>query len=81
MGVSGNSGGVVVAAVEPGSFAEDIGIQAGDVIVSINRQSINSASTVKSVMDSAKPGQAMAFQLLRNANGKWTPLYTAGTLR
>ncbi len=34
------TGGVVVASVEPGSFAEDIGLQKGDVIVEINRHRV-----------------------------------------
>ncbi len=78
MGLS--TGGVVIANVAPGSFAEDIGLQKRDVIVAINRHAMNSAADVRNFMQSAKPGEAMAFKLLRNAGGNWNPLFTAGTL-
>jgi serine protease Do len=75
-----SSGGVAIAAVEPGSFAEDIGLMKGDVIVAINRQPVASAADVRNIVQSAKPGQAMAFKLMRNTGGKWNSLFTAGTL-
>jgi serine protease Do len=74
------TGGVVIAGVEPGSFAEDIGLQKGDVLVEINRHHVASATDVRSVMQSAKPGEAMAFKLMRNNGGNWTSLFAAGTL-
>jgi len=74
------SSGVVIGSVEPGSFAEDIGLQKGDVIVAINRHPVNSATDVRDLMQSAKPGEAVAFKLLRNTGGNWNPLFTAGTL-
>jgi serine protease Do len=75
-----STGGVVIAAVEPGSFAEDIGLTKGDVIVAINRQPVSSAADVRNMVQSAKPGEAMAFKLMRNTDGKWNSLFTAGTL-
>jgi serine protease Do len=74
------AGGVVIASVEPSSFAEDIGLQKGDVLVEINRQHVNSAADVRNIMQSAKPGQAMAFKLMRNAGDNWTSLFAAGTV-
>jgi len=35
---------------------------------------------VRDLMQSAKPGEAVAFKLLRNTGGNWNPLFTAGTL-
>jgi len=32
------------------------------------------------MVQSAKPGDAMAFKLMRNTDGKWNSLFTAGTL-
>ena len=75
-----SSGGVLVAGVEPGSFAEDIGLMKGDVIVAINRQPVASAADVRNFVQSAKPGEAVAFKLMRNTGGKWNSLFTAGTL-
>ena len=40
-------GNVQVATVEPGSFAEDIGLAKGDVIVEMNRQPVNSPEDIK----------------------------------
>jgi serine protease Do len=74
------TGGVVIASVEPSSFAEDIGLQKGDVLVEINRQHVTSAADVRNIMQSAKPGQAMAFKLMRNSGDNWTPLFAAGTV-
>jgi len=74
------TGGVGIASVEPGSFAEDIGLQKGDVLVEINRHHVASAADVRNIMQSAKPGEAMAFKLMRNAGGNWTPLFAAGTV-
>jgi len=75
-----SKGGVAVTSVEPGSFAEDIGLNKGDVIVAINRQPVSSAADVRNIMQSAKPGDAMAFKVMRNTDGKWNSLFTAGTL-
>ena len=75
------AGGVVIASVEPGSFAEDIGLQKGDMLVEINRHHVATAADVRNIMQSAKPGEAMAFKLMRNTGGNWNPLFAAGTLQ
>ena len=74
------TGGVVIASVEPGSFADDIGLQKGDVILEINRHHVATAADVRNVMESAKPGEALAFKVLRNSGGNWNTLFAAGTL-
>jgi serine protease Do len=74
------TGGVVIASVEPGSFAEDIGLQKGDVLVEINRHHVAAATDVRNIMQSAKTGEAMAFKVMRNAGGNWSSLFAAGTL-
>jgi len=74
------SGGVLIASVQPGSFADDIGLQKGDVIVEINRHVVTSPEDVSNIMRLAKPGEAMAFKVMRNAGGNWSPLFAAGTV-
>ena len=74
------TGSVVIASVEPGSFAEDIGLQKGDVLVEINRHQVTSSADVRNLMQSAKPGEAMAFKLMRNTGGNWASVFAAGTL-
>jgi serine protease Do len=80
-------GGVVVASTEPGSFAEDIGLQKGDVIVELNRQQINSPEDIRRIQNSLKPGDSVAFKVMRQAqqrlggaNGEWTPIFLAGAV-
>jgi serine protease Do len=76
-------GGVRVYSVETDSFAEDIGLGQGDVLLSINHEPINSVDDVTRVRDTLKPGGPVAFRVLRKdrgPNGEWTPTYVAGTL-
>jgi serine protease Do len=74
------AGTVIIASVQPGSFAEDIGLQKGDVLVEINRQHVGTAADVRNIMQTAKAGQALAFKAMRNTGGNWTALFAAGTL-
>ena len=53
-------GGVQVMSVEPSSFADDIGLQAGDVIVSINRQPVNSTDDITKFSSYAEAGRRRA---------------------
>ncbi len=77
--------GVVVTRVENGSFAEEIGVTARDVIVSINRQTVNSVDDVKRIQATLKSGDAVAFRVMRRVggmgqSGQWQSLFVAGTL-
>jgi len=49
--------GAVVENVEPGSSAENAGIQRGDVIVEVNRKPVQSASDVQKALGSIPKGQ------------------------
>lgn len=57
--------GVRVVSVDPGSFADDIGVTEGDVIVSINRQDVGSPADVVKIQASLKAGQAVALRVVR----------------
>ena len=80
----------MVTRIEEGSFAEEIGLQAQDIIVSINRQSVASVDDVKRVQTTLKPGDAVAFRVLRPAvpvgaqqqarPTQYQGFYVAGTL-
>jgi serine protease Do len=82
------SGGVQISDIEPGSFADDVGLLPNDVIVSINRQPLGSVDDVKKIQGSLKSGDAVAFRVMR-ANGplsrggrtEWFSLFLAGSLR
>jgi len=60
-----NRRGVMVTLVEADSFAEEIGIQNGDVIDAVNRQPVNSLEDIRKVQEKLKPGDAVAFHVLK----------------
>ena len=75
--------GVRVTEVEPNSFAEDIRLQKGDVIIAIAGQHIGSIEDVKKVQATLKPGDAVQFHVLRQAapnSTTWTSNFLAGFL-
>jgi serine protease Do len=80
------SGGVQVTTVEEESFADGIGIKEKDIILSINRQAVSSFEDVKKIQSKLKPGDAVAFRVLRKMPGatrgqfEWTPAHLSGTL-
>jgi serine protease Do len=53
--------GVVVRDVKPGSFAEDVGLTRGDVILEINKQPVNSEDDFNRIASSLKSGQDVVF--------------------
>jgi serine protease Do len=76
-------GGVQVTSVEPNSFADDVGLAPNDVIVSINRQPVNTVDELQHLRSTLKPGDAVQFKVLRHGQGRgsdWAATYVAGTL-
>ena len=74
------SGGVLITEVETRSFAEDIGLRADDVILEVNRESIDSIRDLRTVQKGLNPGSDVAFKLLRWDGRTWRTLYEAGLL-
>jgi len=75
--------GILVSTVEPDSFAEDLGLQPGDVLLSLNRHPINSTDDLQKLKATLKPGDAVAMRILRRErrnSGDWISSYVAGTL-
>lgn len=64
VGVEGHKG-VVVVAVDPASFADDLNFGRGDVITEINRQPIASVADYKAAISKLKPGASVVFKVLR----------------
>ena len=58
--------GVVVRNVEPGSPADQAGIQAGDVIVGVGGKKVTSPSDAASAIRSAAKDHAVALRIIRN---------------
>jgi serine protease Do len=61
--------GVKVVSVDPGSFADDIGMAEGDAIIAINRQAVASPDDVMKLQASLKPGQSVAMHVVRGLTG------------
>ncbi len=82
-------GALVITRVDPGSFAEDIGLRPNDIILSVNRRPIKGIEDIKQVQASLKPGDAVAFHVKRavspmgrrsNRAVEWASVFPAGTL-
>jgi serine protease Do len=79
------TGGVYISDVEPDSFAEDIGLQRGNILLSINRQPVNSVADIQRIEKTLKPGETVQLRILYNAgnsrNPDWQSRFVAGTIR
>jgi serine protease Do len=78
--------GVVVTSVDADSFAEEIGVQENDVIVSINREPVASVDDVHRIQSRLHPGDAVAFRVMRafgtnpDRTPRWNSFFVSGTL-
>jgi serine protease Do len=57
----GHPGGVLVEAVSPGSFADDLLIQRSDIILSINHEEVHSVDDFDRVQKQLRPGEDVLF--------------------
>jgi len=72
--------GVIVQDVRSGSFAEDVGLSRGDVILEINKQQVNNEDDFRKVQSQLKSGQDVVF-LVRQGRGRNAgTIFLAGTL-
>ncbi len=73
--------GVIVQDVKPGSFADDVGLTRGDVVLEINKQKINNEDDFDRVQATLKSGQDVVF-LVRQRGGRRNDgaIFLAGTL-
>lgn len=80
LGVPGGKG-VVVRDVKPGSFADDVGLSRGDVILEVNKQPINSEDDFSKVQEGLKSGQDVVFLVRPRGSGPQDgTIFMAGTL-
>jgi len=75
-----DSKGVLVTSVDNDSFAEEVGLQRGDVIQEINQQSVNNVNDVLRIQRGLSPKSDVVFLINRNQRGQAVTLYLAGTL-
>jgi serine protease Do len=61
--------GVAVSRVEEGSFADDVGMMERDIIIGINRSPVASVDDIRKIQSTLKPGDAVAFRVVRQIPG------------
>jgi serine protease Do len=73
--------GVIVQDVKPGSFAEDVNLNRGDVILEVNKQPVNSEEDFAKVQSSLKSGQDVVFLVrTRGSSRQDGTVFLPGTL-
>ncbi len=72
--------GVLVKGVKPGSFADEIGVSQGAVIISVNKQKVTSVTEFRAAISGLKSGQDVVFELIDPRSPKSGSVFRAGTL-
>ena len=73
--------GVIVKDIKPSSFADDVGLTRGDVILEINKQPVNSEEDFSRISSSLKSGQDVVFLVRQRGAGRQDgTIFLAGTL-
>lgn len=76
-----NTNGVVVTDVKAGSFADDIGLNRGDVIVEVNKQKVNNEEDFNRIVSGLKSGQDIVFLVHpRGVGPQGGTIFMGGTL-
>jgi serine protease Do len=73
--------GVIVQDVKPGSFAEDVNLGRGDIVLEVNKQAVNSEEEFAKLESSLKSGQDVVFLVRsRGSTRQDGTIFLAGTL-
>jgi len=73
--------GVIVQDVKPGSFAEDVNLARGDIILEVNKQPINSEDDFAKIESNMKSGQDVVFLVRQRGSSRQDgTIFLAGTL-
>jgi serine protease Do len=73
--------GVIVQDVKPNSFAEDVNLGRGDIILEVNKQPVNSEEEFAKIESSLKSGQDVVFLVRsRGSSRQDGTIFLAGTL-
>ncbi|HUS19422.1 MAG TPA: Do family serine endopeptidase [Terriglobales bacterium] len=71
--------GVAVSDVKLRSFAEDVGLQRGDIVLEINRQQVNNEEDLRRIQSKLKSGDDVVF-LVRQRGRDTGTIFLGGTL-
>jgi S1-C subfamily serine protease len=63
-----SSKGAVVSQVQPGTPADKAGVQAGDIITAVNGTTLDSTTTLGSMLGTLKPGDTVKLTVNRNGS-------------
>jgi serine protease Do len=74
------SGGVTITSVKPGSFADDIGLLKGSVIIEINRKPVTDEGSYRAIVTGLKSGSDVVFVIRDPRNQTGGNSYVGGTL-
>jgi len=73
--------GVIVQDVKPNSFAEDVGLGRGDIVLEVNKQVVNSEEDLAKIESSLKSGQDVVFLVRQRGSTRQDgTIFLAGTL-
>jgi serine protease Do len=72
--------GVVVTQVVPESFAADLPVQSGDIILSINHQPVASLEDFARLQGTLRPRQDVLLLIARRTGGTFSTMFLADTL-
>jgi serine protease Do len=73
--------GVIVTEVDPASFADDIGLARGDLIVEVNHEAVSGVGDYRRIISKLKPGQDVVFKVLRRGDGeRMLTVFLAGAI-
>ena len=74
--------GVIVQDVKPGSFAEDVNLGRGDIILEVNKHPVNSEEDFAKVESTLKSGQDVVFLVRQRGSSRQDgTIFLAGTLQ
>lgn len=73
-------GGVMLTKIDADSFAEEVGLRPGDVVLAVNREAVNSIGDLRAIQKELQPGMDVAFKLMRTNGEGWRTLYLADVL-
>ncbi len=74
--------GVVIQAIKPGSFADEIGLGQwqGGIIISVNRHPVHSVAEFRTFVSALKSGSDVAFEIVDPQHPRGGSSYVGGTL-
>ncbi len=66
--------GLVITEVTPGSSADDMGLQRGDVILEVNRTEVSSIDEWEEIISKLEPGDTLLLLKFRNRHTYYVPI-------